>query len=255
MRTEYGIQMYSLRDVTEKSMYEALKSVAKMGYKYIEFAGFFDNDAETIEKWLDELGLVVSGTHTPIEQLTPDNIDSVIEYHKAIGCDNLIVPACDWSNSADTKELIEKFNMLQKKLAENGIKFGYHNHSREFYPTPDGVVFEDELIKNTDIELEIDTFWLYNAGFDVISYLEKNKSRISVIHLKDGIPAPKDDRRFDVTEDNTKGLSVGQGEVPIVEICDWANKNGVLMVVESEGLDPTGTEEVKRCIDYLRTLD
>ena len=60
--------------------------------------------------------------------------------------------------------------MLQKKLAKNGIKFGYHNHSREFYPTPDGVVFEDELIKNTDIELEIDTFWLYNAGFDVIQH-------------------------------------------------------------------------------------
>jgi len=32
-------------------------------------------------------------------------------------------------------------------------------------------------------------------------------------------------------------------------------KNDVLMVIESEGLEPTGPEEVKRCIDYLRTLD
>lgn len=37
---KYGIQMYSLRDITEKDLDGALKSVADMGYHYIEFAGF-----------------------------------------------------------------------------------------------------------------------------------------------------------------------------------------------------------------------
>ena len=30
---------------------------------------------------------------------------------------------------------------------------------------------------------------------------------------------------------------------------------GLTMVVESEGLDPTGLEESKRCIDYLKAED
>ena len=49
--------------------------------------------------------------------------------------------------------------------------------------------------------------------------------------------------------------SVGAGEAPILAVRDWCLKNNVLMVIESEGLDPTGPEEVGRCIAYLRTLD
>lgn len=39
-RTEYGLQMYSLRDITKDSMRMALEKVAQMSYKYVEFAGF-----------------------------------------------------------------------------------------------------------------------------------------------------------------------------------------------------------------------
>ena len=255
MKTEYGIQMYSVRDITENSMKEALRSVAEMGYKYIEFAGFFDNPAKDIKAWLDEYGLIASGTHTTLDKLTPDTIDETIKYHKAIGCDKLIVPCCDWKTVEKANESIDGLNYAQKKLAENGITLGYHNHSAEFFPTADGIVLEDEIINRTSVELQIDTFWLYNAGIDVIDYLEKYKSRISVIHLKDGIAAPESDRNYNDIHTKAVGLSVGQGNAPIKAIREWANKNGVLMVVESEDLNPTGLEEVKRCIDYLRTLD
>ncbi len=247
--------MYSLRDITEKSMKEALKKVAKMGYKYIEFAGFFGHTAEEIKAWLDDNGLVASGTHTTLDKLTPDVIDETINYHKVIGCDRLIVPGCDWDAPEKADEVINALNSAQKKLAENGITLGYHNHSAEFFPTSDGIVFEDEIINRTDVELQIDTFWLYNAGIDVIDYLEQYKSRISVIHLKDGIAVPESDRNYNDVHKKAVGLSVGQGNAPIMAVREWANKNGVLMVVESEGLDPTGLEEVKRCIDYLCTLD
>ena len=57
---DYGIQMYSIRDLTPKDMKAALKGVADIGYKYVEFAGFFDHPAEQIREWLDEFGLVCS---------------------------------------------------------------------------------------------------------------------------------------------------------------------------------------------------
>ena len=254
-RTEYGLQMYSMRDVTKDSMRKALEDVANMGYKYIEFAGFFDYNPEQIKTWLDTFGLVCSGTHTGMGAISPENIDETIRYHKIIGCENLIVPGCDWSTPEKAQGVIDTLNFAQKKLAENGIRLGYHNHSKEFFPNKNGTVFENEVIEKTSVELEIDTFWLFNAGLNVIEFLEAHKDRIKVIHLKDGIPSEDCNKNYDHVHDGVKGFSVGSGRAPIKAVREWANKNGVLMVIESEGLQPTGTEEVRRCIEYLRTLD
>lgn len=255
LKTEYGLQMYSLRDITKDSMRMALEKVARMGYKYVEFAGFFDYTAEQIKIWLDEFGLCCSGTHTGVALIAPDKIDETIRYHKIIGCDNLIVPGCDWSTPEKARELIELFNAAQKKLSENGIRFGYHNHSKEFFADSNGTVFEEEIISKTQAELQIDTFWLYNTGIDVIPYLEEHKDRIRVIHIKDGVPAKAENQSFDTAHTDVKGLSLGLGKAPVAEICRWAKKNGVFMVVESEGLEPSGLEEVERCIKYLETLE
>ncbi len=254
-RTEYGLQMYSLRDITKEDLKGALKEVAAMGYKYVEFAGFFDNSAEDVKSWLDEYGLICSGTHTGMDPIKPENIDATIAYHKTIGCKNLIVPGADWSTNEKMDANIELLNQAQKKLAENGITLGYHNHSREFFPTSYGKIIEDEVIARTGVELEIDTFWAFNAGLNVIEYLEEHKDRIRVVHLKDGIPSAPECKNFDHVHDNVQGKSVGSGKAPVKDVRAWANKNGVLMVIESEGLDPTGLEEVGRCISFLRTLD
>ena len=61
---EYGLQLYSIRDITGNDLEGALKKVADLGYKFVEFAGFFGNSAETVKGWLDKYGLKVSGTHT-----------------------------------------------------------------------------------------------------------------------------------------------------------------------------------------------
>lgn len=254
-KAEYGLQMYSVRDLTKESMRQALEQVAKAGYKYIEFAGFFDHSAEEIKKMLDEFGLTCSGTHTGIDAIKAENIEKTIEYHKAIGCENLIVPGCDWGSDEKADENIATLNEAQKILAQNGIRLGYHNHSGEFFTTDYGIIIEDEIIARTSVELEIDTFWLFNAGIEPINYLEEHKDRIRVIHLKDGIPSPAENKNFRDVHADVKGLSLGLGEAPVKAVREWAIKNNVLMVVESEGLEPTGIEEVTRCIDYLRTLD
>ena len=42
---EYGIQLYSVRDITEKDLPGAIRQMAEMGYKGMEFAGFFGHSA------------------------------------------------------------------------------------------------------------------------------------------------------------------------------------------------------------------
>lgn len=252
---EYGIQMYSLRDVTGEDLKGSLKMVADMGYKYIEFAGFFGHTAEEVKAWLEEYGLICSGTHTGAGAIAPDKIEETILYHKTIGCKNLIVPGMDWSTLEKLEENIALLNAAQKKLAENGIALGYHNHSGEFMLTSYDKIIEDEIIARTNVELEIDTFWAFNAGLDPVALCESLGDRIRVIHLKDGIPSKPEDRDIKNVHNGVVGKSSGEGEAPIKAVRQWAIDNDVLMVIESEGCDPTGPEEVRRCIEYLRTLD
>lgn len=251
---EYGIQMYSLRDVTKENLRKALQMVAEMGYKYVEFAGFFNHSAEEVKSWLDEYGLICSGTHTGAAGLDAEHLEETIAYHKAIGCQNLIIPGMDWSSREKLDANIALMNRVQPELAKHGITLGYHNHSSEFLETPYGAVIEEEIIARTKVELQIDTFWAFNAGIDPVAYCERLKDRIRVIHLKDGVPTAPENRNYQHNHDGVLGKSVGEGEAPIHAIREWAIRNQVLMVIESEGLDPSGPEEVKRCIDFLKTL-
>ena len=41
----------------------------------------------------------------------------------------------------------------------------------------------------------------------------------------------------------------------MLQVRETAIALGMEMVVESEGLEPTGLEEVKRCIDFLKEVD
>jgi sugar phosphate isomerase/epimerase len=107
----------------------------------------------------------------------------------------------------------------------------------------------EELAKRTKILFQIDIFWAFNAGKDPVQVLDQYRDRIRTVHLKDGFP-------HNLAE-NTEavGKSLGQGIAPVAEVRKVAIERGLRMVVESEGLDPTGILEVKRCIDYLKELD
>ena len=61
---EYGLQLYSVRDITKNGLQDAMQKVAGLGYSFVEFAGFFGHSGEEVAGWLKELGLRASGTHT-----------------------------------------------------------------------------------------------------------------------------------------------------------------------------------------------
>lgn len=248
MKTKYGIQMYSLRDVTQNDLEGAIRMVGEMGYTYAEFAGFFGHSAEEVRSWLDKYGVEVSGTHTAYQELSPENLENTIKYHKTIGNNNIIIPGFNRTD-AGLEELIEVINYALPILNENGISLAYHNHSSEFLPSESGKLYHKEIEERTNVDFEIDTFWAFNAGLDPVELMEKFKNRMKVVHLKDGFASGIKYERGAV------GKSVGQGAAPVLDVINKANELGMLLVVESEGLDPTGPEEVKRCIDFLKSID
>ena len=238
----YGIQLYSVRDAMEKDMAGTLEKIASLGYKYVEFAGFFGHSANDVKEMLDKTGLICSGTHSPWTDLRPSKIAETIAYHKTIGNPNYIVPGADLSTLEKIEEFCAVMNYAQPILAAEGIRLGYHNHSHEFKVMPWGSTIHGELERRTSVEFEIDTFWTFNAGLDSIAVLERLKDRIRVIHLKDGFMGGK-------------GIPLGQGEAPVKAVIDYAAAKGLTMVVESETLTPSGIDEATACIEFLNSLE
>ena len=239
---EYGLQLYSVRDITEKDLDAALGAVAALGYKYVEFAGFFGHSACAVRAMLERHGLSVSGTHTGVGELTRDVIAETIAYHKAIGNRHIIIPCADFSTREKLDEVIDVINEALPVLASEGIQLSYHNHSHEFLPTSYGANIHHELETRTNISFEIDTYWAYAAGLDPIALLDRLGDRVSLIHLKDGL-------------EGGEGRALGEGTAPVGAVREYAIRHGLLAVVESETCDPTGIEEVGRCMRYLRTLE
>ncbi len=242
MAIEYGLQLFSVRDLTDKDLEGALKAVAEMGYKYVEYAGFFGHAAETVAAWQDKYGLACSGTHTGWGELLPENIEATIAYHKTIGNRHIIVPGADLGTLEKIIDFCAVMNRAQFRLAKEGISLGYHNHSHEFVVMPWGSTIHSELEKRGTFDFELDTFWAFNADIDPIQTLERLSGRVKVIHLKDGFKGGK-------------GKALGEGEAPVLAVREKAIQMGLRMVVESEGLDPTGLGEVKRCIDFLKAQE
>ena len=241
MKNSYGLQLYSVRDSAEQSLDATLKRVAEIGYEFVEFAGFFGNSAADVKAMLANYGLKCSGTHSPLDDLRPTRIMDTVKYHKELGNPNYIVPGADLSTLEKIRDFCNVMNYAEPILAAEGIKLGYHNHSKEFCVMPWGSTIHSEIEKNTNMEFEIDTYWAYNAGLDPVKVLERLKNRISVIHLKDGLMGGA-------------GKALGEGTAPVRDVIATAEKLGFKMVVESETLTPTGLEEVTRCMDFLKTV-
>ena len=237
---EYGIQLYSLRDLAEKDFAAALEAVAKMGYTHVEFAGFFDYPAKEVKAMLDNNGLKVSGTHSLLSELDGD-FGALVDYHHTIGNTNYVcgIRKFDQENLAAA---VDSLNKYQTMLAAEGIRLGLHNHDKEFRLNEAGQLPVQVLWDNTDIVFEVDTYWVYIAGKDPVKVIEEMKSRVPMIHLKDG-------------DDQRNGFSLGSGTAPVAAVREKAIELGMHIIVESEGLQPDGVSEVGRCMDYLKSLE
>lgn len=237
----YGLQMYSVRDITKDDLPGAIAKVAQMGYKLIEFAGFFGHTAEEVNAMLAENNVVVSGTHTGLGELLSD-YEGTLAFHKAIRNPIYIIPGHDLSTKEKLDQFIEDVNRLQPMLKAEGIEMGFHNHSGEFKPNQDGIIVYDELVARTNLLLEIDTFWAYAAGKDPVALMEQLKDRLRFIHIKDGY-------------ENGEGMPLGQGTAPVADVYKKAIELGIPMVVESETLKPDGLTEAKICYEYLKSQE
>lgn len=237
---EYGIQMYSLRDVACDNLEKALQTASQIGYKAVEFAGFYDCPAAQVKEWLQKYNLKAWGSHISPDDLA-DDLDRLITYHKELGCTNMGLSSMYFATRDKLEASIALVNKVNERLDKEGLTLYFHNHYWDHAPNRQNQIPFWELVTRTSIKFELDTYWAFIGGLDPVTMMGWLKDRLLFIHLKDG------GARYD-------GRSLGQGAAPVKRVHDKAKEMGFRMIVESEGCNPTGPEEVKRCYDYLMSI-
>src|SRR5262249_22064422 len=60
-----GVQLYTVRDAMKSDFEGTIAKVASIGYKEVEFAGYFDHPPKDIRAILDKNGLTAPSCHVP----------------------------------------------------------------------------------------------------------------------------------------------------------------------------------------------
>lgn len=212
-----GLQLYTVRDETEKDFQNTVRRVAQIGYKSVEFAGYGNLTASQMADLLQETGLQAASTHVGLYALEHD-LEKELVYAQAVGCSYLVVPWLDPERRTTDgiKRLAQFLNEVAEHSMQHGITIGYHNHDFEFQQI-DGHYLLDLLLAETDpqlVKLELDIYWAAFAGVDPIAYIRQHAQRIALLHLKDMTP----ERTF---------TELGDGTLDIAGICKVAQEQNI----------------------------
>ena len=184
-----GMQLYTVRTEMEKDFEGTLAKVAAIGYREVEFAGYFKRTPEQVRDALKKAGLTAPAAHVDYPGLAADKLPAVLESARMIGHRFLVNPWIDESLRKEPdiwKRVAETFNRAGEAARKAGIQFAYHNHHFEFAPV-DGKLPYELLLEQCDpalVKMELDLCWITAAGRDPLEYFKKYPGRFPLVHVK-----------------------------------------------------------------------
>ncbi|WP_082084215.1 sugar phosphate isomerase/epimerase family protein [Paenibacillus beijingensis] len=249
-KPQVGIQLYTLRDQTEKDFLGTIRNLAEMGYSLVEFAGYFDTSSKVLKQTLEDCGLKAPSAHVGLNFDEPDKLESdlkrQIEYALEIGLEYIITPWAPLPEAPALEDVQKLASILEssgKLVTESGLKYGYHNHDFEF-KLVDGKPVIDHLLELVPAELmiaEFDLGWVHMGGQRPVDYVKRYAGRVPLAHCKDFGNGRRD-------------TEVGSGVVDFKSVFEVAEEAGIqYFIVEQEEFQSSSLESAKQSLAYLRS--
>jgi sugar phosphate isomerase/epimerase len=249
-----GLQLYTVRDLMKQDLAGTLAKVAAIGYREVEFAGYFDRSAADIRALLDRDGLVSPSAHVPFEAIE-QGWDKVLADCRTVGhhwATVAWIPEERRKTADDWKRIAALFNQAGAACQAAGMRFAYHNHNMEFARV-DGQLPFDLLLANTDralVDFEMDLFWITFGGGDPLAYFAGHPGRFPLVHVKDMAAKP--------SPEVTPGAvmrDVGKGTIDWKGIFARAGQAGIVHAFVEHDQPGDALASVKASYDYLKVLE
>jgi sugar phosphate isomerase/epimerase len=252
-----GMQLYTVRDELAKDFDGTLAKVAALGYRDVEFAGYFDKSPETIKATLGRHGLTSPATHVGYDALG-ETFPKVVEASQAIGHRFIVNPWIDDKIRAQPdiwKRAAERFNRAGEISKKAGIQFAYHNHHFEFVPV-DGKMPLDVLLEDCDpalVKIEMDLCWTVAAGQDPVAWFQRFPGRFPLVHVK-GLKRVPASAAVPIKEILPDVTDVGSGPIDWARIFAHSEQAGIQHYFVEHDQPPSPFDSLKVSYDYLRRL-
>jgi sugar phosphate isomerase/epimerase len=253
-RRPLGAQLYSVRQEAARDLPAVLEAVRKIGYTEVEtYWDIYGHPAPQLRRMIEDHGLKVPSGH-----FNYAGLDSKIDYAKTLGVAYIvcpILPESMWFSLDDCKRAADQFNIWGEKIHQAGMQFGFHNHNYEFRRFGDTTGFET-LMKRSDPKLvciEMDCYWIAQAGADPLQMFQQYGNRIKLLHLKDRKPGFPTTQVKDATAEHF--TEVGAGIIHWREILAAAEKNGVKhLFVERDSGDLPDMDSLRVSYQNLQNI-
>jgi len=251
----YGVQLYMVRRQAVKDLAGVLRAIHQIGFSQIElFPIAYTHSAPELRRIVEDAGLGAVSGHFDY-----DGFESKIDYAKQLGLKFMVcpmLPLSQWNSVEGFRKGAADFNAWGKLVKAAGMEFVFHNHNYEFKPM-DGSTGFAELMKHTDpalVKLELDVYWLAQAGQDPMAMLTAHADRARLIHMKDRTAnAPTS---FTPMGQPGHFTELGKGTIQWPQLLAQARKQGIryAFVDQDETAGPV-LESLKESYTYLQTLN
>jgi sugar phosphate isomerase/epimerase len=248
-----GLQLYTLRSTIPNDPKGVLKQVSEYGYKEIEAYGYKDGkiygmDYSEFNSYVKSLGMTVTSGHYGIDIIRGSWEKAVLDA-KAAGQKYMVCPYLnepERTSIDDYKKRCEEFNKAGELCNKHGIRFNYHNHAFEFKEMNGQIPYDVMLAELNPkmVGMEMDIFWVVNAGFDPLKYFEKYPGRFEQWHVKD----------MDKSDKN-KNADIGSGSIDFKPIFAKAKQSGMKhFYIEQESYPGEPIKSVEASAKYMKTI-
>jgi sugar phosphate isomerase/epimerase len=257
-----GLQLYTVRDLMKKDFEGTIAKVAQIGYKEVEFAGYYGKTPQEVWAILDSNKLTSPSEHVPyetIEKKWPETLEAA----HTIGQKFIVCPWIDVSQRKEGdgwKHAAEAFNRAGDDAQKAGIQFAYHNHAFEFEPSValGGKFPYDFLLAETDpklVKMEMDLCWITVGGQDPVKYFDRYPGRFPLVHVKDWTTKGPGGNDYGGATGASKKpghmTDVGQGEIDFKRIFAQSGKAGIQHYFVENDEPKSAFEDIKISYEYL----
>jgi sugar phosphate isomerase/epimerase len=250
-----GVQLYTIRDlIKDGKLLDLLKQIRAIGYEEVElYESLYTHPSHELATILHRAGLAaISGAFDYAD------FPAKITYARRLGLKWMvcpILPQAQWGSPEGFRRAAAAFNTWGKQCQQHGMRFAYHNHNYEFQDLK-GTTGFDILLKETDPELvflEMDTYWITQAGRDPVLLLNQLGKRVRLLHLRDRTADVPTSQALDGSAEHF--TEVGSGTIAWRPLLALAQKLGVEhYFVEQDKSNTSPMDSLKTSYAFLRKI-
>jgi sugar phosphate isomerase/epimerase len=249
-----GVQLYTVRKIITNDPATTLKAIQEIGYTELEVT---HDNLDQIWSALKEAKLKPVSVHVDEKVFEGGRLDTVLSDLKQRGFEYVVAPSLPTAKGGTDgiKRLAQMLNGAGEQAKTRGLTLCYHNHAHDFQPI-NGIPALQSLLDETQkdlVFLEMDIFWVTEAGHDPVQMLKTHAGRVPLMHLKDraaGIPT-----QFNENVPKNAFKEVGSGSIDIRAVLSAADGAGVKhYFVEQDETPGNPIDSLKKSYTYLNSL-